>query len=162
MAKKSKPRKKSRFSSSTAGLVNLVGNPVWRALNKKPLNSSDQLNVALKARAAFDEIERGTGEKAHTNELSTVARVAIEMSQNGNGIEFLADLTSARAAVRRVRLRAQECGRYYFEPHERHLILLAIELYQEQITTSSKLEMGDAIADSLKRLVKSSIGGVVA
>lgn len=123
----------------------LARNPVFRALGRKPMQASRQVDLALAARIAFDSAQRGTANEADRDTLVTMVNVAMVLASKHCGADDLATVLAAQSAVLRADDRQAQGKRWNFDGEGRSAILVTLDIHEQQIAQLGQAYITDAL-----------------
>ena len=146
-----KTRKKPGLDRDSRSMMTLTGNPVWRALSRKPMESSAQIRVGLLNRKALYALTNGSGDASDLRELMVTASTAIVLAERGYGEAQLADFNAAMQALSDARARAIKGRGVALTEIESRLVADMISLHEQQLEVAEKAEVTNAITEGFKR-----------
>lgn len=123
----------------------LARNPVFRALGRKPMQATKQVDLALAARIAFDSAQRGTGNEADRDTLVTMVNVSMVLASKHCGADDLATVLAAQSAVLRADDRQAQGKRWNFDGEGRSAILATLDIHEQQIALLGQAYITDAL-----------------
>lgn len=132
--------------------ANLVGNPVWRALNAKPISTPEQVDLALAARSAFDDITHGRGAEDHIHTLACVANVSLVLSERGYGPECEDKIKDAQQALMRLKERQARTSRIGFDGPGAQCTRDLLDIHEQQIEHAGRAEVSAALLEVHNRM----------
>ena len=144
-------RKKPGPDRDSRNMMALTGNPIWKALSRKPMGSDAQIRVGLLSRKALYALTNGDGLASDLNELTVSVFTAIVLAERGYGEDQLDDFNAARQALADAHSRAIKGEGFSMTEMEGRLVADMLNLHEQQIEVAEKNEVTSAITQGFKR-----------
>lgn len=130
----------------------LAGNPVWRALNAKPITQPEQVDLALAARSAFDDIAHGRGVDDHVHTLACAANVSLVLAERGYGPECEDKIKDAQRALVRTQQRQAAGKGIGFDGPGAQALRDLLDTHEQQIEHAGRAEVSNALLEVHRRM----------
>lgn len=140
----------------------LARNPVFRAVGRKPMETTRQTDLALAARMAFESVQRGTANDADRDTLVCMVNVAMVLASKHLSTADLDDQLAAQDALLRADGRVLQGKRWNFDGEGRTAILRAIDAHEQQIAQLGQAYVTDALLTVMEMRAKGEVHRVVA
>lgn len=155
-------RQHRALSAAKRQTLVLTGNPVWRALNRAPIQQAEQVDLALAARAAYDEIAHGRGMDDHVDTLACMANVSLVLAERGFGPECEPKIIEAQEAVMRIKTRQQRGRHIGLDGPGAQALRDLMETHEAQIEHAGRAELADALLEVRTRAAQGHLMRVAA
>jgi hypothetical protein len=155
-------RQHRALSAAKRQTLLLTGNPIWRALNRAPIEQAEQIDLALAARAAFDEIVHGRGLDDHVDTIACVANVSLVLAERGFGPECEPKIIEAREAVMRIKARQQRGQRIGLDGPGAQALRDLMDTHEAQIEHAGRAELAAALIEVRQRAAQGHVMRVAA
>lgn len=142
----------SRIPASHRRAATLAGNPVWRALNAKPMTQPEQVDLALAARSAFDDITHGRGVEDHVHTLACAANVSLVLAERGFGPECEDKIKEAQQALLRAQQRQARGLAIGFDGVGAQALRDLLTIHEQQIEHAGRAEVSNALLEIHRRM----------
>lgn len=129
----------------------LAGNPVWRALNARPMTQPEQVDLALAARSAFDDITHGRGMAEHLDTLACAANVSLVLAERGYGPECEDKIKDAQLALVRVKQRQAQGKHIGVDGPGASALRDLMDIHEQQIHHAGRAEVSNALLEVHRR-----------
>jgi hypothetical protein len=133
-------------------LAMLVKNPVFKALNAKPMPPARAVDVSLAAWNALNAITHGQGTDNHLNDLAVATNLTMLLCEKDIGPEGMEIAKAAQQAVLAARARAQRHGRPGFSGLELQAVTACLEHHDAQIEHGGQAAVSAAYLEMHNRL----------
>lgn len=142
--------------------MNLTTNPVWRAFAKVPMSQAQQVDIALAARIAFEEVSHGRGIDDHIDTLACAANVSLVLAERGYGPECEPKIIEAQAALMRIKARQQQGKAIGLDGPGAQALRDLMDTHEQQIEHAGKAEVASALIEINTRRVTGQVMSVQA
>jgi hypothetical protein len=151
-------RQKHRLGSApSSNLVNLVSNPVWKALKTEPMAAKNQLNLNLDVHTAFEAIIKGSGTLDDVNTLAHAANMSLVLAERGHGPELIPNIIEAQEALMRVLQRVHNGKNVGFDAQGAEHMRDLLDTHTQQIAQAGEAETAQALLEINRRKVTNSM-----
>lgn len=147
----------SRIPANHRRAAALAGNPVWRALNAKPITQPEQVDLALAARSAFDDITHGRGCDEHLDTLACAANVSLVLAERGYGPECEGKIKDAQQALLRMRARQQQGKHIGVDGPGAQALRDLLDTHEQQIQHAGRAEVSNALLEVHRRMAQGHV-----
>ena len=142
---------------TTRKLINIVKNPVWRAMSLAPMDVPKQTDMAIDIHEAFAAITTGKGTLDDVNSLAYAANVGLVLAERGYGPELLPNIVKAQHALVRILSRHQQGKSIGFDGEGAQAIRDLLDTHTQQIHHAGRSEVSDALLEVLERGKRNSM-----
>lgn len=132
-------------------LINIVKNPVWRALSVAPMEQPKQTDMNIDIHQAFRAIITGHGTLDDVNSLAYAANIGLVLAERGHGPELLDNIIEAQHALVRVLARHQQGKAIGFDGAGTQCIRDLLDTHSQQMQQAGKSEVSDALLEVYAR-----------
>lgn len=151
-----------RLSAEKRQAINLTTNPVWRAFAAAPMAQTQQVDLALASRAAFDEIAHGRGQQDHMETLACMANVSLVLAERGYGPECEPKIIEAQEALMRVKVRQQQGKHIGLDGPGAQALRDLMDTHEAQIEHAGRAELASALLEVRSRAAQGHVMRVAA
>lgn len=148
-----------RLSAEKRQAINLTSNPVWRVFAADPMTQAKQVDLALAARAAYDEIAQGRGLDDHVDTLACAANVSLVLSERGFGPECEPKIIEAQIALMRIKARMQRGLSIGLDGPGAQDLRDLLDTHEQQIAHAGKAEVASALIEVRSRAMSGQVMG---
>ena len=142
---------------ATKRQMNLLKNPVWRAYARQPMAQTQQVDLALAAHAAFDEITQGRGTDSHVDTIAMACNVALMLAERGFGPECEPKIIEAQLAVMRIKARQMQGKAIGMDGPGAQALRDMLATQVQQIEQAGQVEVGDAVLEVRARMLRGDV-----
>lgn len=147
-------RQKHSFSSApSSNLVNIVSNPVWKALKTEPMPAKHQLNLNIDIHTAFEVIIKGKGTLDDVNTLAHAANLSLVLAERGYGPELTPNIIQAQEALMRILQREKNGKNIGFDAQGAEHMRDLLDTHTQQIANAGEAETAQALLEINRRIV---------
>lgn len=139
----------------------LVSNPVYRALNRAPLSGSQQTDLALAARLAFECTRRGQASEADRDTLACMVNVSLVLSERHCSPVEVEVTKLTQEALLRADGRALEGLRWGLDGQGLQAITAILDMHEQQIALVGREAVAGAVLEVRARMARGQVHQVV-
>jgi hypothetical protein len=140
-------------SAPSSNLVNIVSNPVWKALKTEPMPAKHQLNLNIDTHTAFEAIIKGKGTLDDVNTLAHAANLSLVLAERGYGPELTPNIIQAQEALMRILKREHEGKNVGFDAQGAEHMRDLLDIHTQQIALAGEAETAQALLEINRRIV---------
>lgn len=145
---------RQKHSCSTApsvNLMNVVNNPVWKALKTAPMTDSKQLDLNIDIHSAFEAITHGSGTLDDVNTLAYAANISVVLAERGYGVDLLPQIIDAQEGLMRILQRCHAGKNVAFDALGAENMRNLISIHNQQIAMAGESENAQALLEIHRR-----------